>query len=248
MGQGVISRLVFQPPDSSYQKDHNLIWLHTTEGEVVPAFFIDRDARFTLLFSHGNAEDLGMIIQYFRELAQHLEVNVFAYEYSGYGQSTGSPTEKNVYADVEAAFAYLTEVIGIPWHQIVLYGRSLGSGPSIYLASKKAVRGVVLQSPLMSAYRVGFNLRFTLPGDMFANIDRVAKVLCPLYVIHGTKDEIVPLWHGQELWRNAADPFEPFWVEGGGHNNIELLARDPFFEKFSHFLKHLEETDPSVSA
>lgn len=64
---------------------------------MIPAFFIDRDAKFTMLFSHGNAEDLGMIIQYFREVSHILEVNIFSYEYSGYGMSTGEPSEQGLY-------------------------------------------------------------------------------------------------------------------------------------------------------
>ena len=83
----------------------------------------------------------------------------------GYGKSNGSPTEKNCYADIEAAYRYLLEVRRIPPEQIVLYGRSLGSGPSCYLAAKTAregrsVGGVILQSPLLSAYRLIFALRW----------------------------------------------------------------------------------------
>merc|ERR1712061_545435 len=104
MGMGtLVTKLVFQPPDASYTRDPNLIWLHTAEHEVIPAFFIDRDAKFTLLFSHGNAEDLGMIIQYLRGVSHFLEVNVSAYECTDYGMSTGEPSEQAIYADIEAA-------------------------------------------------------------------------------------------------------------------------------------------------
>lgn len=246
MGAG-ISNLVFQPPEATYTKDPNLIWLHTAEHEVIPAFFIDRDAKLTLLFSHGNAEDLGMIIQYFREVSHILEVNIFSYEYSGYGMSTGHPSETGLYADIEAAFKYLRDIIGIPWTEVVLYGRSLGSCPSCHLATKTAVRGMVLQSPLLSVYRIAFNLRMTLPGDLFANVDKVPDVECPTYIVHGTKDEIVPIWHGEELWRNLKKPvaYEPFWIEGGGHNNLEIMAREPFYERLVEFLRYLETSPVS---
>merc|ERR1712113_709908 len=142
---------------------------------------IDRDAKFTLLFSHGNAEDLGMIIQYFREVSHILEVNIFAYEYTGYGMSTGEPHEQATYADIEAAFKYLRDIIGMPWQEVVLYGRSIGTGPSIHLATKTAVRAMVLQSPLLSVNRIAMNSRITLAGDMFPNIDRIGQVVCPVY-------------------------------------------------------------------
>jgi len=247
MGSG-ISRLVFQPPDATYTKDPNLIWLHTAEHEVIPAFFIDRDAKFTLLFSHGNAEDLGMIIEYFREVSHLLEVNIFAYEYTGYGMSTGEPSEQALYADVEAAFKYLRDIIGIPWTEVVLYGRSIGSGPSCHLATRTAVRAMVLQSPLLSIYRIAFHSRFTLPGDMFTNVDKIGKVHCPVYVVHGTDDEIVPFWHGEDLVRNCRKgiAYQPYWVENGGHNDLEVKARQPFYDNFAKFLRSLEKEEVSA--
>lgn len=242
-----LTKIVFQPPDATYTKDPNLIWLHTSEHEVIPAFFIDRDAKFTLLFSHGNAEDLGMIIQYFREVSHILEVNIFAYEYTGYGMSTGEPHEQAVYADIEAAFKYLRDIIGIPWTEVVLYGRSIGSGPSVYLATQTAVRAVVLQSPLCSIYRVAFQSRYTMPGDLFPNVDRIGDVPCPVYIVHGTKDEIIPFWHAEELVKNCRKDvgYPPYYVENGGHNNLEIVARQPFYDNFSKFLNWLEKEEIS---
>lgn len=185
-----------------------------------------------------------MIIQYFREVSHILEVNVFSYEYCGYGMATGETTERGLYADVEAAFTYLRDIIGVPWTEVVLYGRSIGSGPSCHLAAKTAVRGMVLQSPLL-IYRIAFHLRFTLPGDLFANGDKILLVECPTYIVHGTHDEIVPVWHGQDLYKSqkARKPelaYEPFWIEGGGHNNLEIMARQPFYERLVEFLRYLE--------
>lgn len=241
-----LSRLVFQPPPSSYNKDPNLIWLHTEMSEVIPAFYIQReDAHFTLLFSHGNAEDLGLIIRYFRELSHILQVNIFAYDYTGYGMSTGaSPQEPYVYADIEAAFKYLRDIMGVPWTQIVLYGRSIGTGPSCHLATKTAVRGVVLQSPMVSIYRIAFHFRFTLPGDLFSNVDKVNDISSPVFIMHGTRDEIVPCWHGQAMYnacqkKNIA--YGAHWVEGADHNNLETQAGDAFYDHFSKFLKYLKE-------
>jgi len=183
-----------------------------------------------------------MIIQYFREVSHILEVNIFAYEYTGYGMSTGEPHELAIYADIEAAFKYLRDIIGIPWTEVVLYGRSIGSGPSINLASRTAVRAMVLQSPLLSIYRVAIHSRFTLPGDMFPNVDKIGKVRCPTYVVHGTKDEIIPFWHAEDLVKNCRQgvAYPPFIVEDGGHNNLEIIARKPFYDNFRKFLTWLE--------
>jgi len=187
-----------------------------------------------------------MIYDWFNDLARVLRVNIMGYDYTGYGKSNGVPTETNCYADIEAAFRYLLEVRRIQPEQVVLYGRSLGSGPSCYLAAKTAregrsVGGVILQSPLLSAYRVAFNFRFTMMGDRFPNINYAPHIRCPVFIIHGTQDEVVPFWHGQDLFLALSQPWraKPFWVEGAGHNNIEALLRTTgaFVDKLNEFLE-----------
>lgn len=199
----------------------------------------------TILFSHGNAEDLGMIYDWFNDLARVLRVNILAYDYTGYGKSQGTPSEESCYADIEAAYKYLLQVRNFLPEQIVLYGRSLGSGPTCYLAAKTArvgrsVAGVILQSPLLSAYRVAFNFRFNVIGDRFPNVEYAPHIRCPVFIVHGTQDEVVPFWHGEELFLLIQQPWraKPFWVEGSGHNNIEALLRPTgaFVDKLVEFL------------
>jgi len=243
MGNKAISKVIFQPPEPTYGRDPNLIWLHTSKHQVIPAFFIDKDARYTLLFSHGNAEDIGMVINYFREVSDVLAVNIFAYEYSGYGMSSGSATEANVYADIETAFKYLRDIIGVPWQNILLYGRSIGSGPCCHLATTTPVRGVILQCPVLSIYRIAFQFSgFSIPGDQFTNEEKISSIRGPVFIIHGTCDEIVPISHGKKLYDLLEHPYEPFWVEGAGHNNLEIIARNLYFERFAEFIKYLDKT------
>jgi fermentation-respiration switch protein FrsA (DUF1100 family) len=89
------------------------------------------------------------------------------------------------------------------------------------------------------------HLRFTLPGDLFPNIDKITGVQCPTYVVHGTRDEIVPIWHGQELHRLSPAPYHPYWVEGGQHNDLEVIAHTLFFQRLQDFLAYLDATPPS---
>lgn len=243
---GALTKIVFQPPTAKYERDSNLIWLTTSENEVIPAFFIDKDYKYTLLASHGNAEDLGDIVGNFRELSQALEVNIFAYEYTGYGMSTGEAREAAVYADIEAAFLYLRDIVGVPWQQVVLYGRSIGTGPSVYLASRAAVRGMILQSPFLSILRIAMNTRYTMPGDMFPSIDRIGDVRCPTYVVHGTADDITPFCHAQDLVKSFRREavYPPYWVENGPHNDLEHEA-PLFYENIARFMAFLEVEDVS---
>jgi len=243
----MISSLLFQPPPPTYLHPSRHFWLNSSESRI-PAFFIERpNAQVTILFSHGNAEDLGMIYDWFNDLARALRVNIMAYDYTGYGKSNGSPHEYYCYEDIEAAYRYLIEVRRLQPEQIVLYGRSLGSGPSCYLAAKtsregRPVAGVILQSPLLSAYRVAFNFRFTMVGDKFPNIDYAPHIRCPVFIVHGTLDEVVPFRHGEELFLALPQSWraKPFWVEGAGHNNIEALLRPSgmFVDKLLEFLDY----------
>ena len=97
-----------------------------------------------------------------------------------------------MYDDIETVYLYITENLSIDPESIILFGRSIGSGPTCYLAEKYPVAGVILHSPLASILRVVVNIRWTLPFDYFPNVDRVAKMECPVFVIHGTRDEIIP--------------------------------------------------------
>lgn len=227
---GTISALVFQPPNVSYNiVAVPLVWLQTESGNQIPAFYIDRKAKVTLLFSHGNAEDLGLIYEWFVSLSAELKVNVLAYEFDGYGRSSAAlPSEQACYEDISAAYHFLTKELRQLPENIVLYGRSLGSGPTLFLAEKLArekvrLGGVILQSPITSIFRILFPFRWTLPGDHFCNIDKIGNVNAPLLVIHGIKDEIVPFAHGEELFLASQVEMraKPLWVDGAGHNNLE---------------------------
>lgn len=150
MGASITS-LVFQPPKVSYShaKKH-IIWLTTASHCNIPAFYIDRRSTVTILFSHGNAEDIGMIYEWFCEFTRELNVNLFAYDYEGYGKASGTPSEASCYEDIEAAYNFLITSLHIPPSNIIIYGRSVGSGPSCYLAERLSkentkVGGLILQ-------------------------------------------------------------------------------------------------------
>lgn len=117
---------------------------------------INSSSKLTFLLSHGNAVDLGLMLHFMYELGSKLNVNIMCYDYSGYGVSSGKPLEKNLYADAECALNVLRTKYSIPLNQIVLYGQSIGTVPTIHLATLHRVAAVVLHSPLMSGLRVAF--------------------------------------------------------------------------------------------
>jgi Esterase/lipase len=127
-------------------------------------------SQITLLYSHANAEDLGIMFGWLKCLARRLNVNILAYDYTGYGESSGEPSEDACYADIEAAYDYLVNDRNLDPRQILLYGRSVGSGPATYLASKLSIEGVpvgglILECPFKSVYRVVADFGCTVLGE-----------------------------------------------------------------------------------
>ncbi|ELR13238.1 alpha/beta hydrolase, putative [Acanthamoeba castellanii str. Neff] len=272
MGNVVASK-AFLPPYPSYDEQMaTLVWATSKLGDRIPCtYWAHARPRFTILFSHGNAEDIGQLNDWLGYMCRTFSVNVLSYDYRGYGLHPGVPTEASCYADVEGAYDLLTKEFKIPPSRIILYGRSIGSGPTCYLGQRLCAlaraqsrpsswlspsmfcRGVpsgdddsdpmsamlpagfVLQSPIASAIRVVSTTLAMLPVDIFVNVNRIGKIEIPTMIIHGTDDEVVPYWHGTELYAKAGNPYK-----GAGHNNVECDFMAPLLSALQAFFVHLE--------
>ncbi|KAH7427444.1 hypothetical protein KP509_10G044200 [Ceratopteris richardii] len=159
------------------------------------------NARLTLLHSHGNAADLGERYELFVELSAHLHVNLMGYDYAGYGQSTGKPSEYNTYADIEAAYECLERDYGAKQENVVLYGQSEGSGPRLDLATRLLQLGaIVLHSPILSGPRVMYPMKRTYWFDIYKNIGKIGHVSCTVLIMHGTNDDVVDCSQDKQHW------------------------------------------------
>ncbi|XP_010209425.1 PREDICTED: alpha/beta hydrolase domain-containing protein 17A, partial [Tinamus guttatus] len=188
--------------------------------------------RFTVLFSHGNAVDLGQMSSFYIGLGTRINCNIFSYDYSGYGVSTGKPSEKNLYSDIDAAWQALRTRYGISPENIILYGQSIGTVPTVDLASRYECAAIVLHSPLTSGMRVAFpETKKTYCFDAFPNIEKISKITSPVLIIHGTEDEVIDFSHGLALFERRR---EPLWVDGAGHNDIELYSQ--YLERLRKFI------------
>ncbi len=183
------------------------------------------DQTKTLIYSHGNATDIGAMHFMQVVLAKGLKCNVVMYDYSGYGESGGVPLESNTYADIEAVYDYVLKNIVADANEknIILYGQSVGGGPSCYLASNKSnVGGLILHSAFLSGMRVLTTNRALACLDIFPNLNRIKRVNCPVFIIHGMLDEEVAFSHGKALQEAVPDDCKrtPWWVKDRGHNDI----------------------------
>ncbi len=247
----LVSALAFPVPDRCYsepvlkQQGKRLVWLTTHAGMQIPALHIQRyGSTFTLLYSHGNAEDLGILAPYLKEMSATLNTNIFAYEYPGYSIAEGeNPSEQHCYDAIQAAYDYLSRQVDPS--SIVLVGRSLGTGPTVHLASQTPrIAGTILQSPLESGIRcvLGTCSSFALyPLDIFCNYAKVSNIHGPVFILHGLADRVVPCRNGQALYsllQQCANhvPYEPVWIPGRGHNDIPHTYCLELMQQFLEFL------------
>ncbi|MBD1913354.1 MULTISPECIES: alpha/beta hydrolase [unclassified Leptolyngbya] len=232
--------MIFLPQPSSYQDSNKILKLPVTPDERISATYLPNPkATYTLLYIHGNAEDLGDV-QPILDRLQEWGFNVFAYDYRGYGTSTGKPGERNAYQDAEAAYNYLTQQLQVPPDRIIVYGRSVGGGSATELATRHSVAGLILESTFTSAFQVVLPIPL-LPFDKFSNRQKLQRVDCPVLVIHGEADETIPVAHGRALYEAAAEPKLSLWVEGAGHDDVTWVAGDRHHTILQAFQKLLEQ-------
>ncbi|WP_443029019.1 alpha/beta hydrolase [Spirulina sp. CS-785/01] len=231
--------MIFHPPPVSYSEGggilgEEILKLTTPDEEKIAAVHLPNpDAHYTLLYVHGNAEDLGQI-QPVLNLLYDAGFSVFAYDYRGYGLSEGQPSEANAYEDINTAYGYLTETLEIPPDQIIVFGRSVGGGSAIDLASRETVGGVIVESAFTSAFRVVVPFPI-LPFDKFPNRAKLPEIQVPVLFIHGKADQTVPFHHSQTLYTVANDPKLALWVEGAQHNDLVWVAGKQYTEILKTF-------------
>lgn len=162
----LVSKIAFPHPPKEYSEDElkdrrDLKSLTTKSGLKIPAIHVARaGSDFTLIYSHGNAEDVGLSLFLLDMMSEILDVSVIAYEYPGYSISDGEPSEVGCYEAIDAAYHYATKTVEIDPKKIVFYGRSLGTGPSVDKCSRcPDVAGCILESPLESGIRCAIGVR-----------------------------------------------------------------------------------------
>ena len=211
------------------------------DGEKTNAWFVPvENAKGTLLFSHGNAGNIGDrldSIQIFRNLG----LNVMIYDYGGYGLSTGKASEQRCYADSRAAWKYLSEEKGIPTNEIVLFGRSLGGGVATNLATEVKPACLILESSFMSTVTMARKSFPYLPVNLllrhrFDNETKIQIITSPVLIIHSAQDELIPFHHGEGLFKVANEP-KTFLQIKGGHNDGFMISETEYVRGIDSFLK-----------
>src|SRR5262245_34437892 len=229
---------IFLPHPSSYRDTPDILKIRSANGNAISALYLPHaSAQYTLLVSHGNAEDLGDDREWLEDL-RRAGFSVLAYDYQGYGTSQGKASEKAAYEDEDAAYDYLTNTLTIAPDEIITVGGSFGSGPAVHVAARQPVAALILQSPFVSALRVLTRIPL-LPFDKFPNYKEIGHVHCPVLIIHGANDSVIPLWHGQKLFDAANQPKQILVVPRADHNDLDVVAGTSYPKAIQSFTASL---------
>ncbi|KAH0484051.1 MAG: uncharacterized protein KVP18_004477 [Porospora cf. gigantea A] len=239
---------VFQPPKTANLKTRHqqyLEWLRTPQGINLPFLFFTcgDDSTFTILYFHANAEEIGELGSYMRELVRRTSCNVLCMEYPGYGMVAGKTacSEQGCYDAAIGAYDWITTNKKIASNRIIVWGRSLGSAVAAYIASEYPVGGLVFQNGFRSIYSIGLGQRsqlkgFKRMGDYFSSAERMQHIFCPVYFVHGDEDMLVPMFHVEEMYkqhnRQTRLVAKPFWIRDKPYNDHNNSNYHPDFHKF----------------
>jgi pimeloyl-ACP methyl ester carboxylesterase len=230
--------MMFPRPPLKYSLGPDHVQLTAPDGvKIAGRLWGNPKAKYTMLYLHGNYEDLGSLDNYIPQFVAQ-GYAVFAIDYRRYGLSGGEPSEANLYADTLLAYDYLRTKLGVPADRIVIFGYSLGSGPAVELALQKPAAGLVLQGAFVSAYRVMTRVS-VFPGDKFVNLAKMPRLQLPVMVIHGTSDNTVPFWHGEKLYAAILARKQKLFVEGGPHAGLADFTGPRYWDEFRKFTDSL---------
>ena len=230
--------------------DYEDVWLTNGLGTRIHAWWLPcRNARFTLLFSHGNGGNISHRIESYR-IFHALKLSVLIYDYSGYGQSRGEPGEEATSADVRAAWDWLVKEEGILPDSIILFGRSLGGAVAAGLAKDLereggAPAGIILESTFTSVPDMGAVLYPWLPVRFLSRYRYDARadlagLSLPALFAHGKDDEIVPYSLGRRLYESYQGP-KSFFELSGDHNGGYYHMGQAYLDGLERFLAELEQ-------
>ena len=222
--------------------------LASADGAGIHGWYLPGQTRArTLLFLHGNAGNISHRLESLR-LFNALGLNILIIDYSGFGQSGGTPGEQQTYDDALLAWRHLTESRGLDPERIVIFGRSLGGGVATWLAAHRRPGALILESSFTSVpalagrYYPMFPVRW-LARIQYDNAARLPTVRCPVLITHSRDDELIPIAHGRSLYALAPEPKQFFEMQGD-HNSAFMLSGRAYRQTLKTFIAGLDAPSP----
>jgi fermentation-respiration switch protein FrsA (DUF1100 family) len=218
--------------------------ISTKDDVRLSAWFIPTESpRAVIIFFHGNGGNISHRLDKIKILNK-LALDVFIFDYRGYGLSNGSPSENGLYLDAEAVYDYLINEKETPLQKIIGYGESLGGAVVIDLASKHNMGGMIIEGCFTSVRDMAKKVIPFIPAfilkSKFDSLGKIKDVMFPKLFFHSISDEIVPFEQGKRLYENAPEPKELVQLQGG-HNDSFLVSQDVFASKIDSFISSIEK-------
>ena len=220
--------------------DYEDVNFQAEDGTALHGWYVPAPAaRATLLFCHGNAGNISHRLESIR-IFHTLGLNVFIFDYRGYGKSRGRPCEQGIELDALAAWNWLVREKGVDPAKLILFGRSLGGAVAAGLACTRAAAGLILESSFTSYVDIGREYYPWLPIGLiakyrYATIEKVSRLSMPVLIVHSPDDELVAFRHGRALY-SACGGQKYFLEISGGHNDGFLLSGDSYIRGIDRFI------------
>jgi fermentation-respiration switch protein FrsA (DUF1100 family) len=224
----------------------------STDGVRLTGWYIPvKNAPLTVLFCHGNGGNMMHLLDSLH-LFCNLGLSCFAFDYRGYGNSGGRPTEAGTYRDAQAAYDWLTGEKGIPPEQIILFGRSLGGSIAAHLAGSVQICALVVESAFTSFGDIAARFHPYMPVRWFVRFQydtlaHVRKARCPVMIVHSRNDEIVPFEFATRLFEAANEPKQLVEIYGN-HNDGFLLSGDVYKGAWLKWLDFVRDCQSGTTA
>ena len=247
-GCGLENRLIFHPTTEIVRTprdvglDYQDLYFTTLDNVRLNGWFIPHpQASATVIWFHGNAGNIGDRVNNIKLLHDKAAIDIFIFDYRGYGRSPGTPSEPSIYLDGEAAIHYVRTRLKVESKNLVIFGRSLGAAVAAEIASRHDSRAVILESPFTSLREMAKVVFPVLPigpllGAKFNVLDKVGKITAPLLVLHGDQDEIIPLEQGKQVFAAARQPKQFYPIKGAGHNDTFIAGGNGYYERLKSFI------------
>ncbi len=241
------TKLIFFPEKlpEHFQFDKQLggeeVFIKTADNEKINGLFFKGTSDKAIIYFHGNAGSL-KDWQYIAPDFTLLGYNFLIIDYRGYGKSSGEITEDGLYLDAKAAFQFLKNDKGFSTQEIIIYGRSIGTGVATELASKQHAKGLILEAPFSGLKKLANQKMPLLIPSLFLkykfdNIGKINKVKSPVLFIHGSKDQLIPPTHTDDLYNAFEGMKKKIIIPKAGHNDVNAYPEyhRAMAETLTHF-------------
>lgn len=204
------------------------VFIGTSDGETINGLYYRGTRDDVILYFHGNAGDLSGW-QFVASDFLSFGYNILIIDYRGYGKSTGTISEAGFYRDAEAAYGFVVQQKGFNPQDVIIYGRSVGTGVAVHLASTFPNKGLVLEAPYTSLKALADEkLPFFFPSlylkYTFDNEAKINTLKAPVIFVHGTMDTLIPVSHAETLYQRCNGDKKLVLVSGGSHNDLNSFA------------------------